>query len=187
MTAIHQLLPVFRRRDAIGEHALEIRRTLQAAGVASEIYSPDIHPGAEDVGREPDDALWSGSAPVIYHASTSSTLVSDLLECRAPLVVDYHNITPTCHFTSWEPGIAGSLDLARAELAALAPRAVASMADSGYNADELRALGYPEPVVVPVLVDVAGRVGGVDPVVVDRVRGGAGSVWLFVGRLAPNK
>ncbi|MGY6500683.1 MAG: glycosyltransferase, partial [Acidimicrobiales bacterium] len=47
--------------------------------------------------------------------------------------------------------------------------------------------GYPEPVVVPVLVDVAGRVGGVDPVVVDRVRGGAGSVWLFVGRLAPNK
>jgi L-malate glycosyltransferase len=184
---LHQLLPVFRRRDAIGDHAVEIRQTLRAAGIESEIYSPDIHAEAADIGRSPDRALWTGSAPILYHASTSSTLAAALGHASAPYLIDYHNITPERFFAGWEPIIAGSLHQARVELADLAAGCVGSMADSTYNALELSELGYPEPVVVPVLVDVAGRVGGVDAGVVDRVRGGAGSVWLFVGRLAPNK
>ena len=184
---MHQLLPVFRRRDAIGEHAVTIRATLREAGIHSEIYSPDVHPDAADIGMVPTDDLWFGTAPILYHASTSSTLARDLADASAPYLVDYHNITPANFFASWEPVVSASLHRARAELADLAPGCVGALADSTYNAEELVELGYPEPVVVPVLVDVAGRVGGVDAGLVERVRSGAGSVWLFVGRLAPNK
>ena len=43
MTEIHQFLPTFASRDAIGMHTLRLRRVLRDAGFASEIYADDIH------------------------------------------------------------------------------------------------------------------------------------------------
>ena len=39
MVAVHQVLPVFAPRDAIGNHAVAIRRALMGMGLTSEIFA----------------------------------------------------------------------------------------------------------------------------------------------------
>ena len=44
MTAIHQFVPSFAARDAIGAHTLQLRRLLHDLGIDSEVYVYDSHP-----------------------------------------------------------------------------------------------------------------------------------------------
>ncbi|HLI57445.1 MAG TPA: hypothetical protein VKY26_10505, partial [Actinomycetota bacterium] len=71
--AVHQFLPSFADRDAIGGHALEIQRLFRSFGWDSEIFSEDLHPEVRAAGRP-----WAALAPMardpqaalLYHAST---------------------------------------------------------------------------------------------------------------------
>ena len=63
------------------------------------------------------------------------------------------------------------------------------LADSAFNADELRRLGCPTTGVVPILTKVDDRPPAIDEAELARLRSGHGgaTVLLFVGRLSPNK
>jgi glycosyltransferase involved in cell wall biosynthesis len=123
-------------------------------------------------------------------------------------VLNYHNMTPASFFDPWDPAVSAELDHGRRQLARLCRRADSAIADSEYNAAELRELGLDDVDVVPVLFDaLAGAADGVEdsgPVVGfanavvgsgARSPGGEGapspaseaSTILFVGRLSPNK
>jgi glycosyltransferase involved in cell wall biosynthesis len=107
-----------------------------------------------------------------------------------PLAVYYHNITPPEFFDRWEPGAAESVRSARSQLRKLASSVRLAMANSSWSAGELRAEGYPEPAVVPVLVDFDDYAAAPDQTTTTRLRRAAargGAQWLFVGRVAPNK
>jgi glycosyltransferase involved in cell wall biosynthesis len=60
------------------------------------------------------------------------------------------------------------------------------VAVSEFNARELVEAGVGEVVVAPILFDGSG-LGVADDALVERLGSGSGPVWLFVGRLAPNK
>ncbi len=194
MTAVHQFVPTLAPRDAVGTHYLAVRDALREAGYRSEIYAYEAKQEYRKLARPYESFTGSpGGEPtwLLYHCSIGSP-VADFVRARdEPVIVDYHNITPASFFARWEPAIAGVLASGRRQLAALQPRTELGLADSAFNAGELAQLGFGRTAVVPILLDVeeldAARP---DPSIharLRRERDAGGALWLFVGRIAPNK
>ena len=193
MTAIHQFLPTFAARDAIGTHALHARRILRSMGLESEIYAEgrpgaarrQAHPYRSYGRRPPPDRTW-----LLYQLSTGSA-VADFVRARPePKMVNYHNVTTASLFAPWEPHVAVECTEGRRQLREMAGEVDLGIAVSGYNEAELRAAGYRHTAVAPVLVDLDSDDVVPDPEVLARLaqaRRGGGSDWLFVGRVAPHK
>ncbi|HET7489710.1 MAG TPA: glycosyltransferase family 4 protein [Acidimicrobiales bacterium] len=187
--AVHQFLPTFAEHDAIGMHVRRLQRLLRGAGYASDVYADDIH--AEVRGRAlpfrdfrpaPGERPW-----VLYHSSTGSTMAAELAGAGLPLVVDYHNITLPRFFERWEPLAAHSMRAGREQLRVLAPAATFGIADSTFNEADLVRAGFARTAVSPILVDFADYDVAPDQRALARLRKGGGPLWLFVGRVAPNK
>ncbi len=187
---VHQFTAVLTGRDAVGHHTLAVDRLLRDIGAQTRIYAAhvnsDLKHRVTHFRHHRDDP-----APdlAIYQASTGSPVADYLLERSEPVMVNYHNMTPAGFYYPWKPHLGAELDQGRRQLALLCEQAYLGIADSEFNAEELRSLGLGRVEVVPVLVDGAvlpsrwGPVGGSAP------GGCAGSpaTVLFVGRLAPNK
>ena len=193
MAAIHQLLPSFAPRDAIGAHAVQVQRVLRDLGVDSGIYVADAHrevrrsvrPYRELPAPRPGEPTW-----LLYQCSTGSPVADWLLHRPERKLSNYHNITPASFFEPWEPHVGAELLEARRQLDLLAPATELGIADSAFNEAELRAVGYGATTVVPILLDTATFDQEVDQVALDRLRAAAsrgGADWLFVGRVAPHK
>jgi glycosyltransferase involved in cell wall biosynthesis len=113
--------------------------------------------------------------------------VADFVAARPELlVVDHHNITPAAYFEVWEPPVVHGIAWGRRQLRQLADRATIGLADSTFNRGELDQLGFGRTAVAPILFDPAELAHAVDPAEVERLTVD-GTVWLFVGRVAPNK
>jgi len=183
MPVVHQVLATFSRRDAIGEHAIRIQRTLASAGVGGGIFAATVNPGAHEIGADlseldcdPDDLL-------LYHASIGSPVADTVIDNHQPIIVDYHNITPAEYFRKWEPAIEAELALGRRQLRRLAIACRVGLADSSFNATELADAGCTHTAVAPILLDLEP-----DPATTEQIRAAhPGPHWLFVGRIAPNK
>jgi len=186
MTAVHQLIPSFAPRDAVGNHTLQVQSVLRELGLRSEIYVANARPEVarlcapyESLGAQPD--TW-----FLYQASTGSPMADWLLARDEPLLLNWHNITPASMFAPWEPHVGVELEAGRRQLKALSRRTRFAIADSTYNEAELLEWGYASTAVVPILLDTATFEKAIDERALARLRHG-GSVWLFVGRIAPNK
>jgi glycosyltransferase involved in cell wall biosynthesis len=189
--ALHQFTPTL-DAGAVGAHALEIQRTLRAAGWDSEVFSEHTRPPYE--GRAHRFTDYGSAIPahatdvVVYHSAIGSSVADWLMTERpARLVLDYHNITPPSWFEGWEPDIAYGLAWGRGQLRRLARRSRFGLADSAFNAHELEAAGFRRTAVLPILVPAAALGGEPDGALVERLRNTPGGHWVFVGRLAPNK
>ena len=123
---------------------------------------------------------------IIYRSSIGDPEVTRVLErTRDPLMLVYHNITPGHFFAQWDPRLQHMLDWGRRELELLRPRVVHAIADSRFNAAELRAVGYEQVTVVPVGVDPTRLIGLPPPSgAMPRTEG---TVVLAVSQLLPHK
>lgn len=187
--ALHQWVPSFAPRDAIGGHARQVQRVVrEQMGLESEIFVVDAQAPVKAMStsykRHRLDP--TGRSAILYHLSVGSEMVAALLERPEPLIVDYHNVTPAAFFDAWEPSAAYSVSLGRRQISQLARRSTAAMADSAYNEDELIQAGFGRTGVVPILLDTATFDRDVDDATARRL-GNGGPLWLFVGRVSPNK
>jgi glycosyltransferase involved in cell wall biosynthesis len=191
VTAVHQFVPALVPRDATGNHALALQQVFRGAGWKSDLYVEAVHADLTDQAAyfeeypdraEPGDLL-------LYHLGTASPLAEFLLARPERLVLDYHNITPASYYEGWADQISEKVALARVEAAALSPRAALGIADSAFNALELRRWGCRTTAVVPVLVGLQAQPRRVDTAELARRQSehGDATVLLFVGRLSPNK
>ena len=173
--------------------ALEVRTLLRRAGVRSHIFARFIHPdvAGEVFPLETYTANSSGAADdvIVYHASIGQAEVTRFLLARPErLVLLYHNISPAEPFLPYDPAFAALLEGGRRELAELRGRVSLALAVSEFNAADLRAAGFPDVGVAPLIVD-ARRLVGVppDPVATKALDEVEGPVVLFVGQLLPHK
>lgn len=195
--AIHQFIPSFAPRSAVGEHTLQVRALLHDLGIRSDIYVGEAKRGVERISAP--FRTYGGERHaetyLLYQASTGSPMADFLLERPEPKIVNYHNITPASLFEPWEPHVGAELAAGRRQLGGLAPVTALGIGDSTYNTDELDALGYRSTTVAPILLDLAGFEAEPDPEALarlahrdgDRDGSGGGATWLFVGRISPNK
>jgi glycosyltransferase involved in cell wall biosynthesis len=189
--AIHQFVPSFAPRDAIGTHTRAVRSLLRDMGIESDIYVRESRDAAK--GEVRDYQSFAGARPgqrawLMYQLSTGSKVAEYLRARPEPKLVDYHNITPPAFFYPWEVHVGVELDHGRQQIPLLADSTDLALADSAYNEAELIEAGYAKTAVAPIFVDYASFDQGVDAGLLDRLMAAKrGAHWLFVGRISPNK
>lgn len=190
MTGINQLIVSASAHDAITSCARNAREVLSRVG-PSRLLARHIEPGLDD---EVEDLTRAGDVagsgdPILYHAAIGEVEVHRFVDSYAgPLVVWYHNITPSRHFAASDPGFARLLRGGRTHLARLAHVSTGAMAVSEYNARDLEQLGFTKVRVSPLLLDT-GRLTSVEPdgPTLERLQQLDGPLLLFVGQLLPHK
>jgi len=157
----------------------------------SEIFAPHVDPRVADEVHQlryyADHA--TDGATLVYHASIGNDEVYEFLTGRRePLVLVYHNISPTESFAPYEPAFAELLEAGRDQVARLRPRVDLALAVSSFNADDLATLGYSNVRVTPLIVDGAlHRVQSDGDTVRHLETYVHGPLALFVGQLLPHK
>lgn len=190
MRAIHQIVAGFANGDAISNEARALRTIFQSWGLAAPIYSehkrilPELRGEARDLQTHRAD--FRPEDIVLLHLSIGSEVNDIFPTLPGRKVILYHNITPAEYFRGIQEQTAVLLERGRRQVAALAGTAEINLADSQYNADELTALGYAHPQVLPLVLDFGKLRSRADRKVLRRYRDGRVNV-LFVGRCAPNK
>lgn len=192
--AVHQVLPVYAPRDAVGTHTRHARRVLRSMGLRSDVYA-EGHAGAprrevRDIGALARDLDRGGRTLLVYQLSTGSKVGELVLARPEPKVVNYHNVTAVELFAPWEPIVGAELRYGREQLARFAPASELGIAVSGFNEGELVAAGFKHTAVAPVMFDVADMERAVDERALAELQAAkrhGGADLLFVGRVAPNK
>lgn len=138
--------------DAITNGMFLIRDALRARGIESDIYVEGRDPRLSDELRllgqfepQPDDIL-------LIHHSMGHDVMPFLvgLKCRKILV--YHNITPPKFFAGsrgWQEYSVKGYD----QLSTLKEMVMHAIADSDYNAEELKRRGFDDVTTIPLLRD----------------------------------
>jgi glycosyltransferase involved in cell wall biosynthesis len=181
MTAVHQLLPTAAPHDAITGQAFAWRDLLRGWGYESEIVAEHVHPDLSASVRRTDHAgrrLLSDGRVILRYALWSAT-VKAALQSNARLALCYHNITPGNLLRDFNPALADLCDRGRDGLSVFQGRTDALIADSSFNAVDLRDAGLGEATVVPLLLEL--------PPNVPRRNPSPEPIVLTVGRVVPNK
>jgi L-malate glycosyltransferase len=189
---VHQFVPVLLPQDAVGNHTLQTHRALEQGGMSARIWAVSIHPQLARYGRpygEFSKAAGRAARRVLLYqaASISGGIVDFLLERSEPKVINYHNLTPARFYQPYEPSTAEGLTQAARELERFAPRVRVAIADSEFNAADLRAMGVEDVHVVPPYLGPGLRADP-DPATSAALDAGRKGIdLLFVGRIVPNK
>ncbi|MDZ4827979.1 MAG: glycosyltransferase [Actinomycetota bacterium] len=132
---------------------MAIRKGLRAAHGRSEMYAfhrdPVLHTDVlpadhESIGDHSVDDI------LIYHSSIGQPETVQVLDAwRGRIVMYFHNIVPFEYFYPYDPYWASLLALGRMEVTVLRDRAVLTVANSEYSADDLRAVGYDDIHIIP--------------------------------------
>ena len=177
------LIPQMVSGDATSNHTRLIQELLEERGIDTRVV---VERKSRSDGGTLAVEKWKGDARVsILQHSIGSEVAQFVIRKKAPIVLNYHNITPASYFQAWQPELAKSVMRGRQQLDRLARLTRRGIADSEFNAQELRDLGIDDVVVSPVLWQLD---SGVLPA--NSNNGGEdadGGTVLFVGRLAPNK
>jgi glycosyltransferase involved in cell wall biosynthesis len=189
---IDQLIPSIIEHDAVSNHTFEAQRLLRELGFESEIYAETLGPGVEGRVR-PVSRLGEYASParwLLYQCSIGSPVAEAFAADPGRKLLDYHNITPAELVERWIPPLAEESRLGRRQLVELAPLVPYAIADSEFNAAELREVGFARAEVVSVLIESANLEVVADGETLDRLelaKSDGGSDWLFVGQVAPHK
>ena len=188
--ALHQVTAGFHEGDAISREAVVIRDAARSRGLAAEIFTDPRHlqPASRRQVRSisrarsfrDPDTLW------LLHFSAGSRVNAAFCQLAGRRALLYHNITPPHYFRAINGPTADVLEQGRKQLRDLLDDVDLILADSEFNAAELRALGAGDVAVVPVAVDTSRLDVAPDPRIIERFDDSLHNV-LFVGRGAPNK
>jgi glycosyltransferase involved in cell wall biosynthesis len=189
---VDQVIPSLASRDAIGVHTINLRDGLRAVGIDSDIFYGSFTSDVEHEGRSVIELGRAGRDRWLLYQSSIGSPVYDTFAARdEPKLVNYHNITPASLLRDWEPNVAYEVALGRTQLGRLAAQSRFAVADSAFNESELKALGFDDTAVVPLLIDMHAKSDAPDPALTAslarrREREG-GADLLFVGKISPHK
>jgi len=148
---IHQVLLGAAEGDAITQMAFALRTELQKFA-DSEIYALWRHGDLmekstlrlEEIPESEDIDL------LLYHSSIGWQEMTDFLLSRTEkIAISYHNITPAHFYEKYQPEFAHDLQLGRTELELIREKVVLTVADSSFNAEDIKQHGYHDAIVVP--------------------------------------
>jgi glycosyltransferase involved in cell wall biosynthesis len=190
MKALHQFVAGFANGDAISNEARLMRKIFRSWGFKSDIFSesrrilPALRKEAHDA--EEYAAVSQDEDVVLLHLSTGSRAndIFQSLPCRKAIL--YHNVTPPHYFELVNKETASNLSRGRTQTKALAKVTDVNMADSNFNADELRQMGYTKVRTLPLLLDFDQQKLRPDRKLLKKFDKSMVNI-LFVGRCAPNK
>ena len=178
---IHQVLPAASPNDAVTNQAFAWQSLLVQWGHPSEVIAEHVHPDLSSrvhrLDRTGRRLIHEGN--VILRYAIGSDTAELALKRPDRVALCYHNITPGEYLRDYNPVIAELCDRGREALAGFA-RPAALIADSSFNATDLREAGLGEPTIVPLLLDVPRTPER-------RLDANEQPTVISVGRVVPNK
>lgn len=184
-----QMLPSLAFGDGIGNDTLALKRTLEAHGYETEIYvewvDDRLPQGTarklEEYDERPDDVI-------LFHLSTGSEMNYRFAEYHCLKIAIYHNVTPPRFFAGYHPeawqGCKKGLEAVRF----LADKVDFCFADSTFNKNDLRKMGYQCPIeVLPILIAFQDFDQNPNDSVMERYQGDGYTNIIYTGRVVPHK
>lgn len=187
---IIQLLPTMSFGDAVSNDAAAIRQMIREMGYETEIYA-----GSTDRRLPAGTALPLGELKVttkedvlICHGSTGHVLNIWIPQMQGKKMLIYHNITPPRYFKGYARKLEEVTENGYREMKMLIGDFPYAVADSDYNRQDMRRLGFQCPIdVCPIVIPFSDYAREPDENVLKRYQGDGKTNLLFVGRIAPNK
>jgi glycosyltransferase involved in cell wall biosynthesis len=182
---INQILPSLVQGDAVVNVGFYIKQILLSQGHICNLYFQNVEQGltlskeleVQNLLNEPTDIL-------IYHLCTYAPICDNVfLSSSGKKVIIYHNITPSHFLAPYDLGLSKIINEASQGVKNFKSVDLA-IADSDFNAMELKELGFTNVYTVPLFFEEHQCIP--DAEILDGYKDG----WinfLFVGRLAPNK
>src|SRR5438309_1447339 len=184
---INQWVPAAHRGDAIGDSARRVRNLLRGLGHESDLYALTIDDELKhDVRPFSDPAARRGDL-TIFHFALPSPMTEAFASLGSGRVLQYHNVTPAAFFAPYDPALFRLASLGREDLRTLVGQVDLALGDSGYNRQELEALGFERTGVFPIAVDTSRVTQPAVRPALDTLLDDGLVNFLFVGRIAPNK
>ncbi|WP_284948117.1 FkbM family methyltransferase [Acidisoma cladoniae] len=150
---IHQFHSGSAVGDAITNAMFLMRRTLRAMGYESDIFVEHRDPMLDAELRLMGELPTHDRYILIVRYSMGFDAFGRIAALAAPKILLYHNITPP-EFFEGVPSLQHYTALGRAQLPEWRTRVVSSLADSDYNAIELRNLGFDPVQTCSLLLDI---------------------------------
>jgi hypothetical protein len=185
---VHILTNALDYGDAVSTHCVLLKRRSRELGIPAVLYAESAHDQMRDqVDGSPELLERARPEDVLLHQLFNDTGLMPQVE-RFPgrRILMYHNITPPEYFDRDSPVYSSCLRGLRLVRSIRNLYAFAvGMSDASRR--DLEGLGFPNTGVFPLLVDLEGLTGqAAHPALTGRPKPG-GTVFLFVGRIAPNK
>ncbi len=180
---VHQFHSGSAVNDAITNALLLLRTQLRLMGYRSDVFVEHRDPLLQGELRLASELPSHGDYVLILHHSMGFDAYNRIVALPATKILMYHNITPPELFAG-QPDIQRYAALGRAQLADMRGRVVSALADSEYNAIELRALGFPDVAACTLLFDLDALRVAPPSRVADTTKP---FTILFVGRIVPSK
>lgn len=184
---VEQFLPAFHAGDAIGNSTWRLHEFLQRKGIRSRIIALSMDESKKDSAVPFESYQEDPKAIKILHFAIPSILTDLFPTLQGPKVMIYHNITPARFFAPFSAEMAGFTQSGREHLARLRDCFDLCIADSEYNAQELRALEYSGAIrTFPITIDLDEYNATPSPVYSKLLKDDRRNI-IFVGRISPNK
>jgi len=184
---IHQLVHTLTFGDAISGEVLALQRCFRELGYTSEIYAINVDPHYKGKALDYRKLALSFPGQIILHYSLGSPLNDfylSLTKSKRSLI--YHNLTPAKWFKAVNPRVVKDIEHGLEELPKLCQASDKLIADSKFNASELKALGF-NAQVLELPVDPEKWGVETNPGIYSLVKSEQKLHLLHVGRIAPNK
>lgn len=187
MKRIIQIVDTYAYGDAIGNHVTAIYKKLKELGYDTATYANYIDSRLANYAQHLNEYCDDSDDIIFYHLSIGCALNRMVTRYKGKLVINYHNITPAHFMAPYNANYVKIIESGYADTYYLADKAAAVIADSDYNGNELRKMGYKCPIfTVPIIVKYDDYQAEPDSLVMNRYEDGIKNI-VFVGRIAPNK
>ena len=186
---IIQLSTTISRGDAISNDIAAFQKFFLDEGYSAQTFT-EIAPkgtGWENVWTIDKLSVQPDNDIAIYHHGTGTSLAKRFAELPCKKILVYHNVTPPAFFEPFDKNAAKSCQWGLDNLKEMKDSIDGCIADSSFNKDDLRGMGYDMPIsVCPVLVPFEDYSKEPDMELLHKLQDGKRNI-IFVGRIAPNK
>ena len=183
---IEQFLPAFHYGDAIGNSTLRFHEYLVSKGIDSRIIALTIDDNLKDRAVLFRDYRENPESLKILHFAIPSELTDYFLNIGGKKAMIYHNITPSHFFIDYSDELVKITIEGRNQLKRLRNCFDVVIADSRYNAEELREYRFENISVFPIMVDLDDY-SRPHSVAFANLFSDERKNIIFVGRITPNK
>lgn len=183
---IDQFLSGFHYGDAIGNSVLRFHKFLIEKGIKSRIIAATIDEVVSEHCTPFSDFQEERDSIKIYHYAISSPLNDYFLQNRGKSILIYHNITPSEYFKGFSDELVNLTEKGRKELRLFSNNFDLVIADSEFNANELREIGFSNIRTFPIMISRKEYESNYSKSYMEVFNDGKKNV-LFVGRVTPNK
>lgn len=183
---IEQFLPAFHYGDAIGNSTLSLHKYLLEKGIDSRIISLTIDENMRDKASFFKDYRENPESIKILHFAVPSELTDFFIKTKGKKVMVYHNITPAHFFVGFSDEFVKFTNEGRNHLKRLKDSFDMSIADSEYNAQELREISYRNVFVFPIMINFEEYSKPFNKPYYNLLNDERKNI-IFVGRISPNK